>query len=191
MPPKAKFTREFITENALQIARINGPNALTARALGTKLGSSARPIFTVFHSMEEVQQEVILAAKRIYREYIEIGLKETPAFRGVGMQYIRFSMEEPKLFQLLFMHEESHIPDINSILPQIDDSYEKIRNSIVEGYGISCMAADKLYRHLWIYSHGIAVLCATKMCKFSADEIQTLLTEVFISLLNGPKKEIS
>ena len=32
--------------------------ALSARALGAKLGSSARPVFTVFQSMEEVQEEV-------------------------------------------------------------------------------------------------------------------------------------
>ena len=37
--------------------------ALTARDLGERLGSSARPIFTVFRSMEEVQQETRKAIK--------------------------------------------------------------------------------------------------------------------------------
>ena len=40
-----------------------------------------------------------------------------------------------------------------------------------------------LYRHLWIYSHGIATLCATSMCKFTGEEIGNMLTEVFKSLL--------
>ena len=47
MPPKAKFTKEEITEAALNIVQTNGFEALTARELGTRLGSSARPIFTV------------------------------------------------------------------------------------------------------------------------------------------------
>ena len=61
MPPKAKFTREEIVQAALGIVREDGIQALTARALGAKLGSSARPIFTIFQSMEEVQQEVFRA----------------------------------------------------------------------------------------------------------------------------------
>ena len=54
MPPKAKFTQEEIIEAALNIVRTNGYEALTSRALGTYLSSSARPIFTVFKNMEEV-----------------------------------------------------------------------------------------------------------------------------------------
>ena len=64
MPPKAKFTKEEIIEAALNIVRTDGYEALTSRALGTYLGSSARPIFTVFKNMEEVQQAMIEAAKQ-------------------------------------------------------------------------------------------------------------------------------
>ena len=38
----------------LRNGQIDGYEALTSRALGTYLGSSARPIFTVFKNMEEV-----------------------------------------------------------------------------------------------------------------------------------------
>ena len=51
MPPKAKFTREEIITSALQIVRENGIADVTARELGERLGSSARPIFTVFENM--------------------------------------------------------------------------------------------------------------------------------------------
>lgn len=74
MPPKAKFTREEIVEAAFSIVKADGFEALTSRALGTRLGSSARPIFTVFQSMDEVQQAVIEAAKVLYKEYVDQGL---------------------------------------------------------------------------------------------------------------------
>ena len=64
MPPKAKFTKAEIIGAALNIVRTDGYEALTSRALGTYLGSSARPIFTVFKNMEEVQQAMIEAAKQ-------------------------------------------------------------------------------------------------------------------------------
>lgn len=73
MPPKSKFTREQITQAALNIVREQGLEGLTARALGKRLGSSACPIFTVFENMEEVQQAVLEAAGACYREYVERG----------------------------------------------------------------------------------------------------------------------
>lgn len=188
MPPKAKFTREQITQAALEIVRAEGWERLTARALGKKLGSSACPIFTVFQNMQEVQQSVMEVVKAVYKGYVKRGLLETPAFKGVGTQYILFALEEPKLFQILFMSERMELPGIDSVLPLIDESYDQILASITEGYGIEEKMAEELYRHLWIYTHGIASLCATKMCRFTDSEISGLMTEVFISLLRQMKE---
>ena len=191
MPPTAKFSKEKIVEAALDIVRTEGFDALTARALGTKLGSSARPIFTVFSNMEEVQQSVTEAAKMLYKEYVRKGLSQSPAFKGVGTQYILFSINEPKLFQLLFMTEHRQIPDLAGVLPLIDESYEQILLSVQKDYGIGSACAEKLYRHLWIYTHGIATLCATHMCHFTGEEISEMMTEVFRGLLKdmGVNKE--
>lgn len=189
MPPKAKFSKAEIVEAALSIVRENGIQALTARALGEKLGSSARPVFTVFQGMEEVQEEVRKAAKALYKEYVERGLTDTPAFRGVGTQYILFAIEEPKLFQLLFMEEKEHIPDLTEVLMLIDESYDRILASIGTSYGLTGAAAEKLYRHMWIYSHGIATLCATKMCCFSGEEIRAMIAEVCTSLIRRIRED--
>lgn len=188
MPPKAKFKKEEITKAALDIVKADGFEALTSRELGIRLGSSARPIFTVFKNMEEVQQAVIQSAKMLYKEYVNKGLTAEYHFKGVGTQYILFSVNEPKLFQLLFMTEQSEIPDLKGVLPLIDESYEKILQSIQDDYGINEHLAEKLYRHLWIYTHGIATLCATRMCRFTGAEISSMITEVFMSLLKNVRE---
>lgn len=188
MPPKAKFTKEEITKTALGIVKTDGFEALTSRELGIRLGSSARPIFTVFKSMEEVQQAVIQAAKMLYKEYVNKGLAEEHPFKGVGTQYILFSINEPRLFQLLFMTEQEQMPDLSGVLPLIEESYEKILLSIQDDYGIDELFAENLYHHLWIYTHGIATLCATKMCRFTGAEISQMITEVFTSLLKNIKE---
>lgn len=131
MPPKAKFSKEQITEAGLQIVREKGADSLTARALGEKLGSSSCPVFTVFKNMEEVQQSVINAAKTIYKEYVDRGLTEKPAFRGVGKQYILFAIKEPFLFRLLFMTEQPIVSDLAGALLLIEDNYDKILSSII------------------------------------------------------------
>lgn len=188
MPPKAKFTKKEITETALNIVRTDGLEALTSRELGLRLGSSARPIFTVFKNMEEVQQAVIESARSLYKEYVNRGFAEEHPFKGVGTQYILFSVNEPKLFQLLFMTQQPQKPDLSGVLPLIEESYEEILLSIQDEYGISKLLAERIYHHLWIYTHGIATLCATKMCRFTSDEISSMITEVFTSILKHIKE---
>lgn len=189
MPQKAKFTREEIVLSAIGIVEESGAEALTARALGARLGSSARPIFTVFSGMDEVIKEVDAYAKAVYGEYVEEGLREALPFKGVGLAYIRFATEHPRLFQLLFMKEQTNRPDRSNVLRGIEEHYEAILLSIEKTYGVERNTADALYFHLWVYSHGIAVLTATKVCVFSAEQISQLLTEVFAALLKKIKSE--
>ena len=54
MPPKFRYTREEMIAAALELVRQGGKDALTARALGAKLGCSAKPIFGLFRNMEEL-----------------------------------------------------------------------------------------------------------------------------------------
>ena len=188
MPPKSKFTREEIINDALEIVKRDGIDALTARALGAELGCSARPIFTVFRGIGDVRSEVERAARALYTDYVNEGLGEAVAFRGVGKAYIRFAAEHPKLFMLLFMSENVRVPDSGSVLGIIDGNADKILASITDGYGLDEDTARKIYIRLWIYSHGIATLIATKVCAFTADEVSDMLTDVFVSLLGKYKK---
>lgn len=197
MPPKAKFTRNEIIEKALDIVHTEGIDRLTSRELGAQLGSSARPIFTVFESMDEVKLEVIRHARELYRQYVERGLKAKLAFQGVGVAYITFALEEPKLFQLLFMNAQTTKDDagetvsvnVSQILPLIDDSYEKILRSVQEPYGLDRQTADRLYQHLWIYTHGIAAMCATRLCNYTMEQMKEMMKEVFDGLLSRIKNE--
>lgn len=189
MPPKAKFTRDEIIQAALNIVREDGIEALTARALGAKLGSSARPIFTIFQSMEEVQQEVFFAGKELYDQYIKECFEQPSAFMAIGIQYVQFAVKEPKLFQLLFMTEKETVPDVAGILSFLDDEYADILFAIKNEFGLDEEQAKRFYQHLWIYTHGIATLCVTKTCMFTEEELGKMLYEVGESLYRKMKLE--
>lgn len=183
MPPKAKFTRETIIDTAFIITQEQGIDAVTARELGKCLGSSARPIFTVFASMEEVKELVILRAKELYQQYVEEGLKNELPFKGIGLAYIRFASEEPKLFQLLFMSTFHDKPDLSSILPVLDDHYDRTVWSVQEPFHLEKEPAQRLYQHLWIYTHGIATMIVTGLCSYSMEQIEENMTEIVTGLL--------
>lgn len=183
MPPKPKFTKEEIVAAALELVSEKGIEALTARELGTRLGSSARPIFTVFNSMEEVQEEVRAAALKRFESYAEKAMYYTPVFKQVGMQMILFAMEEPKLYQLVYMSEYAGATNFESIVERLGDVAQLCVDVIQRDYGLSEIDAKALFEHVWIYTFGIGALCATGMCRFSQEEITQMLGQDFMAML--------
>lgn len=188
MPPKAKFTKEEVIAAALDVVRERGEQCLTARELGARLNSSARPIFTLFSGMDEVLCGVKRAARDLYNaHYIAEGLKEPLAFKGVGRAYLRFAQEENQLFRLLFM-QKMQTP-LESVLPALDENYPLILTSITNAYGVSEAQAEAIYSHLWVYTHGIATLAVTGLCTFTQEKTDGMLTEVFTALIARVKGE--
>ena len=183
MPPKPKFTKEEIVAAALELVSEKGIEALTARELGVRLGSSARPIFTVFNSMEEVQEEVRAAALKRFESYAEKAVHYTPVFKQVGMQMILFAMEEPKLYQLVYMSENAGATDFEGIVDRLGDVAQLCVDVIQRDYSLSEKDATALFEHVWIYTFGIGALCATGMCRFSQDEIIQMLGQDFMAML--------
>ena len=183
MPPKPKFTKEEIVAAALELVSEKGIEALTARELGARLGSSARPIFTVFNSMEAVQVEVRAAALKRFESYAEKAMHYTPVFKQVGMQMILFAMEEPKLYQLVYMSENAGATDFEGITQQLGDVAQLCVDVIQRDYSLSEKDAKALFEHVWIYTFGIGALCATGMCRFSQDEIIQMLGQDFMAML--------
>ena len=183
MPPKPKFTKEEIVAAALELVSEKGIEALTARELGARLGSSARPIFTVFHSMEEVQEGVRAAALKRFEGYAEKAMHYTPVFKQVGMQMILFSMEEPKLYQLVYMSENAGATDFEGIAQRLGDVAQLCVDVFQRDYGLSETDARSLFEHVWIYTFGIGALCATGMCRFSREEIIQMLGQDFMAML--------
>ena len=169
---------------ALALAKEEGIGNVTARKLAAKIGCSTQPIFRVYANMGELCGDINQKAAEVFSDYYENYESEvdTP-FIHLGLAYIDFAKEESKLFQLLFMRKTSGNIGVNRILPEIDDNYTDILKSITDEYPVSADDAVILYRHLWIYSHGIATLCATSMCRFTEVEIGIMLTEVFKALL--------
>lgn len=183
MPPKVKYTREQIVSAALEMTRENGIGAVSARTLGKRLHCSSQPIFLQFENMDALRAAVIRAAKDRYAAYVRIGLSCVPAFKGAGMQYIRFAREEPQLFALLFQSAPSADQPPPGDLMLLDENREDILQSIVQTYALSEQQAWWLYRHLSIYAHGIASLLVQKTCQIEEDAVSQMLTEVFTALL--------
>ncbi|MCH5324497.1 MAG: TetR/AcrR family transcriptional regulator [Eubacterium sp.] len=178
MPPRCKFTRQEVAEAALEITREHGIAAVTARALGEKLGSSSRPIFSLFQSMQEVQQEVINSASALYQEYLRQDMQsgKYPPYKASGMGYIRFAKEEPELFKLLFMRDRS--------TDKIDEGEEvkELIKIIMKNTGLSEQNARMFHLEMWVFVHGIATMIATSYLNWDWDTVSDVLTDCYTGL---------
>lgn len=183
MPPKVKYPRDHILSVALDMTRKEGIESVTARELGARLGASSRPVFTAFENMEEVHKAVEEAAKTIFRQYIENFTQYKPAFKRFGIQMVRFAIEEPKLYQLLFMKEKSS-GNIREAVRELYDDPEQVVNILKHDYGLDDEIAWKLFSSLTIFSYGIGLLCARRVCTFTYEEIETMLGEQFAGLIS-------
>lgn len=183
MPPKPKFTKEEIISAALDIVSSKGVEALTARELGQALGSSARPIFTIFRSMEELMQQVRQAAMNRFEACARSPLPGMPLFKQVGMQMVLFGVREPKLYQLLFMQENRSAASFDDVFGILGTTADMCIATIRQDYGMEEAKARKLFENMWIYTFGVGALCATKMCSFPAEKLGQLLSAEFQAMM--------
>ena len=190
MAPKFKFTKEEVLAVTIDFIRENGIEALTARELAKKLESSTKVIFSLFSNMKNLEDEAKFAAENIFSEKVNLALKDDSPFKRLGVEYILFSKNEPKLFQWLFMKKGIEVESFKDFLPMRDYEYKSVIESIDEEYKISIENAKKLYEHLFIYSHGIATLTVTGIHNFTPTEIIEYMTEVTKSLIIQYLKEI-
>lgn len=189
MPPKPKYTKDQIVAAALGIVSQKGINALTAKELGNALHTSATPIFTVFNSMQEVQEAVKAAAMKSFESYAHKAEADMPIFKQVGMQMVLFAKEEPHLYQLVFMSQNSDVRSFDDIYIQLGSVADECLNVIQKDYGLSMEDAKKLFEHTWIHTYGIGTLYATGMCDFSQEQISKMLTQDFTAMMMLLKSE--
>lgn len=179
MPPNFKFTKEEILKSALDITREKGMSALTARSLAAKLGCSVKPIFGLFRNMEQVQQEVFLAANSMYQNYLQEDMSkgEYPPYKASGIAYIRFAKEEKELFKLLFMRDRS-----SEEKKQDNEEIKQIIELIEKNTGLNKEDAYLFHIEMWLYVHGIATMIATSYLDWDMEFISKALTDGYIGL---------
>ena len=179
MPPKPKFTREQITEAAYDIASIKGLDAVQAREVGKALGSTARPIFTVFTGMDELKDAVRALAQKRCLEELAGAFNYHPAFKEFGMRCIRYAVEKPHLYTMVFSDAggPAAIKEIYGSLT------EKVIDSAVEAFHLSRERAETLMDQMIVFSNGISAFSLRGGEQLSETELAKTISEVCIGMV--------
>jgi len=158
MPPKFKFTKEQIIKSAFKLVRESGWKALTTRSLAGELGSSARPIYSFFNSMVELEEEVSKKGVDLLYGYM-IPERTGDPWHDHGIGYVLFAQNEKCLFRSL--NDDDHIKYFKA---QGETIWKTLTESLSDYPPFKGLREEQIYQiqlTRWLLAHGLAVQVST------------------------------
>lgn len=153
MPPRFKFSREQIVTAGVELVRHKGWQALTTRALAEKLGTSARPIYSYFRRMDELERMIVQRAVELLHSFMMRNRTGDP-WLDHGIGYVMFAQEEKHLFRSI--NDEKHIACFKEFG---DVVWARLTASLSDHHLFKGLSAEQVYQiqlTRWLFAHGLA-----------------------------------
>ena len=167
-------TKERILSASLDLVRSGGLSALTARSLCARLDCGANAIFSSFGSIQGVRDAVREEARKLYRKRVGDGFALNPPFKGFGIAFIWFAMDEPHLFSMIM---ES--PSQSASYKDYIDSYVGFKpeslSAIADTFGLHGEDAETLYYQLILVAMGLASTCTDGRSPLTIPQVSEIL----------------
>lgn len=176
---KKLITRDKILQAAFELAREEGAEALSVRAIAKKCSCSTQPIYLSFKGIEEIKDEIYNMAMQFYYASMleEIEKHEYPEYKAMGTSYVKFAYTERELFKYVFMTK----PRLK--YGSIEASFEKSLEIIKRNLNLSENAARKLHTIMWVFGHGIATMHVTDYLDFNMEQVSEMYSDVFAGII--------
>ena len=189
MPPKFKFTKEQIVESAFNIVRRKGWAGLTTRSLAEELGSSARPIYSFFKSMGELEEELVKKAVELLYECMVVERTGDPWIdHGIG--YVMFAQEEKHLFRGI--NNEKNIKYFKKYGDLIWNTLTSSLSDYPAFQGLSAEHIYKIQGTRWLFAHGLAFQVSNPPPEtWDIKTIVTVMQEGSLAILDGLKNRMN
>lgn len=168
MPPKAKITKDMILDAAMEIAREEGAENINARTVSKKLNCSTQPVMYHFATIEELKKAVYVKVDCYHTEYLmNMERQQKGVMLGIGLNYIRFAIEEPNLFRFLF---QSGFAVENSLLEMIDSKeLEPVISAMQYAIGMSLAQTKEVFLTISMFAHGYASIIANNSLEYDEE----------------------
>lgn len=178
MPAKIKATKEMIIDAAFEIAREIGAENINARTVSEKLNCSTQPVMYHFATIEELKRAVYVKADLYHSEYLmNIRSQQNGAMLGIGLNYIRFAIEEPHLFRFLF---QSNFFNGTTMVELIDaEELMPVLSAMQQALEMSIEQTKKVFLTVFLFAHGYASIIANNSLKYDENIINEQLKQAY------------
>lgn len=188
MPPKPKITKDMVIDAAFAIASDTGAEQINARTVSERLHCSTQPVMYHFATIEELKKTVYAKADQYHTEYLMnlTGSKED-ILLTIGLNYIRFAVNEPHLFRFLF---QSGYAVENSLLEMIDaEGLAPVISAMQEAMHMSLSQTKDIFVTLAMFVHGYASIIANNSLEYDENLIKLHLERVYTGAVLAAQKE--
>ena len=187
MPPKTRITKDMIVEAAVELVRLGGLQSINARNVARQIGCSTQPIMYQFETMEALRQAAYDRADALHTEFLLNVDAEGDPLLQIGLNYIRFAVEEPELFRFLF---QSGYANQANLMEMIDaPAVQPIVNTVCAEGNLSPEQAKDVFMTLAMYVHGYASLMANNAFEFDESLVAAQLERTFVGAAMAARGE--
>lgn len=167
-------TKERILSASLDLVRSGGLPALTARNLCSALGCGASAIFSSFGSIQGVRDATRVEARKLFRKRVGDGFALNPPFKGFGMAFIWFAMDEPQLYSLV-MDADTPAESFENYSDTYVGFKQESLAAITASFGLPGHEAEMLYYQMVLVALGLAHACSRGGCELSIPQVSEIL----------------
>ena len=165
MPPKARIKEETIIGAAIEVARQKGFENINARTVSEQLHCSTQPVMYHFSTIDSLKKAAYKQTDKLHSEYLMNTPPGQDPILGIGMNYIRFAVEEPQLFRFLF---QSGYGEENNLLEMVDsEELVPVLEAMKEGAGLSMLKTRNVFITVALFVHGYASIIANNHLEFN------------------------
>ena len=164
MPPKSRITKDMILQAAVEVVRQNGFESVNARTVSQQLHCSTQPVMYHFSTIDRLKRAAYTQVDQMHSEYMLRILPDRDPILGIGLNYIRFAVEEPQLFRFLF---QSGYAKENSLLEMIDsEELAPVLAVMQAGVGLSMEKTKEIFLTVSLFAHGYASIIANNALEY-------------------------
>ncbi len=188
MPPKAKITKEMIVDTAFEIVQKEGVDKVTARSISEQLKCSTQPVLYYFSTVEDIKKMVYIKADEYHANYIlNTEIDYGNPMLAIGMNYIKFAIEERNLFRFLFQSNE--LSGVGMLDWLESEELLPMLAVLQKELGMSMEDTKEVFSMLFIFVHGYASLYANNTMIYDEPNIMKALEKIFYGAVCATKGE--
>lgn len=167
--PKQRLSKEMVVDAAFEIARKDGIDKATVKAIAEKLGCSVQPIYSYCRNMDGLRNDVSDRARAFVQEYVGGAVDREDLFRSTGRAYVRLAKEEPHIFRLFLFQERKNIFSLDDLYRT--ETNPAVAEMVAKNLNLSKEDAEQLHLNMLIYTIGIGTIFSVTASSISEDEI--------------------
>lgn len=188
MPPKPKITRDMVIDAAFEVARKAGAENINARTVSKKLSCSTQPVMYHFATIEELKKAAYAKADSYHSEYLmNIRSPKKGVMLGIGLNYIRFAVEEPHLFRFLF---QSNFFTGTTLLEMINaEELAPVLLAMQEAVGGSIEQVKEIFLTIFLFAHGYASIIANNSLAYDEKLIEVHIERAYTGAILATQEE--